>query len=211
MSDETPAEKVLDWKQIGTLLSVGASAGFSPEQLFKAWIAAKLESQGGTQSLVWNTAVESAVLAGETLHKIEEPFLPLFASFVAPILSGLFGAEFDEGEFSRAMARGAGNRGATAIMEGFHARDRRRHPRRDRPDDAGAKRIAAAAVQAELESQFNALVPDLLSHLLPFDIGHFEGLQELPEGIIRALGVSRLVRRALQPIVTCCTTPATWL
>jgi hypothetical protein len=211
MSDETPAEKVLDWKQIGALLSVGASAGFSPEALFKAWIAAKLESQGGTQSLVWNTAVESAVLAGETLHKIEEPFLPLFASFVAPILSGLFGADFDEGEFSRAMARGAGNRGATAIMEGFMRAIVGDTPAEIVPTDAGAKRIAAAAVQAELESQFNALVPDLLSHLLPFDVGHFEGLQELPEGIIRALGVSRLVRRALQPAVTvCCTTPATW-
>jgi hypothetical protein len=177
MSDETPAEKVLDWKQIGALLSVGASAGFSPEALFKAWIAAKLESQGGTQSLVWNTAVESAVLAGETLHKIEEPFLPLFASFVAPILSALFGADFDEGEFSKRDGTG------------------RRQPRRHLPSWKGSCARSSATPPPRLcqptparsgsrpppsrrNSKVNStpLVPDLLSHLLPFDVGHFEGL-----------------------------------
>jgi hypothetical protein len=211
MADETPAEKALDWKQIGQLFAAGAATGIDPGSLAKAYLSAHLEAQGGVAGLTWSTVLETALLAGEGLHKVEEPFLPVIAAFVAPILSGLFGADFDADEFARRMGKGAGTRGAQAILDGFMKAIVGDTAAEIVPSDAGAKRIAAAAVQAELESGFNAVAFEALSHMLPFDIGHFEGVKELPEGIIRSLGVSRLVRRALQPIVTtCCTTPATW-
>jgi hypothetical protein len=211
MPDQSPAEEVLDWKQIGELIAVGVAAGVPGDQLAKAFISAKIQSVGGVQALAWRTLEETALLAGTGLHKLEEPFLPIIAAFVAPILGGLFGAEINESDFRRKLSKGEGNRGAQAIMEGFMKAIVGDTPAEIQPSDAGAKRVAAAAVQASLESTFNAYVPEILSHLLPFDIGHFEHLAELPENIIRSLGVSRLVRRAIQPIVTvCCTTPATW-
>jgi hypothetical protein len=211
MAEETPAEKVLDFHQIGQLVAAGAMTGADPFALAKAYISAKLQAEGGVQALAWATVTETAVLAGKTLHEVEAPFLPIIAAFVAPILSGLFGAEVDEGSLQHKLRHGEGNAGAQAIVEGFMKAIIGDSPAEITPTDAGSKRIASAAVQASLESSFNALVPEVISHLFPFDIGHFSNLTELPEEIIRTLGVSRLVRRALTPIVnTTCTVPATW-
>jgi hypothetical protein len=79
------------------------------------------------------------------------------------------------------------------------------------PGREGSARIASAAVAASLESSFNALVPSMISHIFPFDVGHFTEIMELPEDIIRSLGVGRLVRRAIAPLVNAtCTTPLEW-
>jgi hypothetical protein len=210
VADDPNPEKPTDWAGIAKLLINGLLTEGAPG-LAKAWQTASVESHGQVRALDLNLAEDVALRAGRVMHELEAPFLPIMASFVAPILSGLFGADFNEGEFSRQMARGAGNRGAIAIMEGFMRAIIGDTPAELVPTDAGSKRIAAAAVQASLESTFNAEVPEMLSHLLPFDVGHFEHLSAMPENIIRSLGVSRLVRRALQPAVTtCCTTPMQW-
>lgn len=210
MADPPDPQPPLDLRAIGIQLTNGLMTEGAPG-LIKAWQTASIETQGRIRALDMNLAVDMAAIAGQKMHDFEEPFLPIMAGFIAPILSGLFGAEFNERDFSRAMAKGAGNRGATEIMNGFMRAIVGDTPAELQPTDTGAKRIAAAAVQASLESTFNAEVPEMLSHLLPFDVGHFEHLSALPENIIRSLGVSRLVRRALQPFVTvCCTTPAVW-
>lgn len=211
MAEQTPAEKELDWKAIGYMLKAGMLDAALNSSAVKPAVAMELQVEGGKQALAWRLLEETALMVGKGLHDLEEPFLPVIAAVVAPILSGLFGAGVDEGALRRKMRSGEGNAGAQAIMDGFIKAIVGNTPAEIVPSDEGAKRIAAAAVQASLESTFNAYVPELLSHLLPFDIGHFEHLAELPENIIRSLGVSRLVRRALGPIVTtCCTTPAQW-
>jgi hypothetical protein len=210
VADDPTPEKPTDWAAIGKLLANGLVTEGMPG-VAKAWQTADLETHGHLQAVTFNLMNETAMRAGELMHLLEAPFLPVMASFVAPILTGLFGANFSPEEFSRQMAKGAGNRGATAIMEGFMKAIIGDTPAEIVPTDAGSKRIAAAAVQAALESTFNAQVPEILSHMVPFDIGHFEHLAALPENIISALGVSRLVRRALTPIVNAtCTVPATW-
>jgi hypothetical protein len=210
MAVDPQPDQPVDWKVIAAQLASGMATEGVPG-LLKAWQTASLETHGQLRALDMNLAQDIATKAGALMHELEEPFMPLMASFVAPILSGLFGAEFNAADFSRQMRRGAGNPGAQAIMEGFIKAIVGDTPDEIVPSDAGSRRIASAAVAAALESTFNAEVPEMLSHLLPFDVGHFEHLSALPENIIRALGVSRLVRRALQPVVTtCCTTPATW-
>jgi hypothetical protein len=210
MPEQTPAEKELDWQKIGALFANGFLIEGIPG-LVKAYQAATLDAKGGEVSLVFNLADDLALKAGSALHSLEEPLLPIIAAFVAPIIGGLFGAEIDEGALRHRLRAGEGNAGAQAIVEGFMRAIVGDTPTEIQPTDAGSKRVASAAVQAALESTFNAQVPEILSHFLPFEFGHFEDLIELPENIIRALGVSRLVRSALQPIVTtCCRTPATW-
>jgi hypothetical protein len=210
MGEQPTAKDPVDWEQIGALLANGALTEGVPG-LIKAWNSASIATHGAVHALNWDLTEDIALKVGEVLHAVEEPFLPILAAFVAPILSGLFGAEFDAGEFHRRMAKGAGNRGAQSVVDGFMRAIVGDTPAEIQPSDGGSRRIASAAVQASLETEFNALVPEVLSHLLPFEIGHWEDFTKLPEAVIRSLGVSRLVRRAIQPIVTvCCTTPATW-
>jgi hypothetical protein len=212
MLDPTPAEQELKWDSIAEQVGVGLARAFQAQGIDKDIINVLLRRDGAVQELVFDLLTVLAGKIGQGLHAIEEPFLPVIAAMVAPILAGLFGAEIGEDFVRRKMGRGDGTRGAQAIVNGFMAAIVGDTPGEIQPSDAGARRVAAAAVQASLESTFNALVPEVLSDLIPLEgVGHFTALTELPEGILRTLGVSRLVRRAIQPIVTvCCTTPATW-
>jgi hypothetical protein len=211
MPDQTPAEKELDWTTIGKMLAAGAGGDLSAGGLSRSIAMASLETEGGARALAWRLVLDTALLIGKTMHELEEPFLPIIATMAAPVLSGLFGAQVDESQLRSRLRAGEGNAGAQAIMDGFIKAIVGDTPAEILPGDEGARRIAAAAVQASLESTFNAVVPEIISDIFPEGVGHFTALTELPENIIRSLGVSRLVRQALRPIVqTCCTTPATW-
>jgi hypothetical protein len=211
MADPTPAEQQLDWGAVATQALQAVLTQLPQTGVHKAIVSAHADAKGTLYSVIHDVSVELAGKMGQTLHEIEEPFLPIIAAFVAPILAGLFGAEVNTSEFAHRMARGDGARAGQSIVDGFMKAIIGDAGAEIVPSDAGSKRIAAAAVQASLESTFNAMVPELLSDLLP-EIGpHFTAFTELPEAIIRTLGVSRLVRRALTPIVnTTCTVPATW-
>jgi hypothetical protein len=177
----------------------------------KVSVSTIAEAAGAVQAIMWDVVVETALLAGHGLHKLEAPFMPILAGFVAPVLSGLFGAELDEATFARKLAKGGGANAGQAIVQGFFKAIEGDSGADLTPGPHGAQRIAGAAVAASLESSFNALVPEVLSSLLPLEIGHFRDIMELPEHIIRSLGVGRLVRRAIGPLVTtACTTPMEW-
>jgi hypothetical protein len=202
---------VVDYAMIAEQLAIGWLKRYASGGVQKATVSAAIEAAGGIQAVAWDLIVETALLAGKGIHLLEEPFLPIIAGIVAPVLSGLFGAEIDEGAFARKLAKGGGHSAAQAIVAGFMRAIEGNTSGELTPSREGSARIASAAVAASLESSFNALVPSMLSHLFPFDLGHFTEIMELPEDIIRALGVGRLVRRALGPLVTVtCSTPMEW-
>src|SRR5262249_50147670 len=157
--------------------------------------------EAAAAAYVWDTLIDYAVKAGEGIHKLEAPFLPIIAGFVAPIVAGLFGAEVDEGTFARRLARGGGAAAGASIVDKYIAAIQGETADPTKPSDAGSRRVAAAAVAAALESTFNAAVPELLSDVIPFDLGKFTALTEIPEDIMRALGTGRLTRRALAPAI----------
>jgi hypothetical protein len=203
--------EAVDWSDIGYQLAAGLAKLIAETKAGDGLAATLAKKEGVVLSVVLEVLDELALSLGEALHKAEQPFLPIIAAFVAPIVQGLFGAHVDESVFRSKLTGGAGAPGAQAIVNGFMQAIAGERPGDLAPGDAGARRLASAAVQASLESNFNALVPELLSHILPFDIGHFGDLLELPESIIRALGTGRLVQRALRPLVTAtCTTPLQW-
>jgi hypothetical protein len=202
---------VIDYAEIAEQLAVGWLRRYAAGGVQKATVSAAIEAAGGINAVAWDLIVETALLAGKGLHLLEEPFLPVIAGIVAPVLSGLFGAEIDEGAFARKLAKGGGNEAARAIVTHFFKAIEGDGGAEIAPGTDGAARVASAAVAASLESSFNALVPSMLSHLFPFDLGHFTEIMELPEDIIRSLGVGRLVRRAIGPLVTvCAATPMEW-
>jgi hypothetical protein len=202
---------VIDYAQIAEQVAVGWLRRYAAGGVQKATVSAAIEAAGGIQAVAWDLVLETALLAGKGIHALEEPFLPVIAAIVAPVLSGLFGAEIDESTFARKLSRGGGNEAARAIVNHFFKAIEGDGGAELKPGTEGGARVASAAVAASLESSFNALVPSILSHLFPFDIGHFTEIMELPEDIIRSLGVSRLVRRAIGPLVSACaTTPMEW-
>lgn len=148
---------------------------------------------------------------GKALVAMEEPFLPTISGFTAPIVSGMFGADVDAAAFASRAASGDRNAAARAMVEAFLSAITDGAAEPAEPTDAGAKNLAAASLHASLEGWFLAAVPELLSDIVPFEMGHFDVFTRLPEDVVRALGVGRLVRRALQPLVNAtAATPMQW-
>jgi tetrahydromethanopterin S-methyltransferase subunit F len=142
---------------------------------------------------------------------MEEPFLPTISGFTAPIVAGMFGADVDASAFASRAASGDRNAAAAAMVDALLSAITDSAAEPAEPTDAGAKKLAAASLHASLEGWFLAAVPELLSDIVPFEMGHFDVFTKLPEDVVRALGVGRLVRRALQPLVNATATqPMTW-
>jgi hypothetical protein len=166
---------------------------------------------GESRALVWKSILTIAGLLGELLANLEEPMGAAIAPFIAPTLAGIFGANVDPSTFTRRIGSGGGLGAAQSIVDGLVSAITGGAAGEVAPSSAGTKRLASAAVAASLESNFNAILFEVLSDAIPFEIGHFQSIAELPEGIIRALGVGRLVRQALRPIVNAsCEIPAQW-
>lgn len=211
MPDPVFHTDAVDWRDIGNQLAAGFIAAAASGNVADGVIEVMGKQKGAAMSTAMEIAESVALKMGETLHAVERPFMPIIAAFVAPIVAGLFGAEVNEAEFTKRLVRGGGHAAARAIVDGFLKAIEGDGAGELRPSPEGGARVASAAVAASLESTFNALIPELLSDCLPFEIGHFKELTELPEGIIRALGVGRLVRRAVGPLVTvCAATPMLW-
>jgi hypothetical protein len=210
---ETPtfASDAVDWSDIGDQLMTGAIKGGALAGLRDAIIGTLTDKEAAVKAFVFDSTVTVALKLGELLRTLEEPLEPVVAAFVAPVLQGLFGANIDAGAFGRRVAAGGGAAAGGAIVDGFiNAVKGEGAGGAGDATDAGARRLASAAVAASLESTINAALPEMLSDFVP-EIGHFTALTDIPEQIIRTLGVSRLVRRALSPMIDAvATTPSKW-
>jgi hypothetical protein len=211
MADDSAITNPIDidtlTKQIlGALVSQLPDVG-----VHKAVVNAHADSRATWMSALYKAALGVAGKSGQTMHDVEEIAFPFIAAFVAPVVAGLFGAEVNAGAFTQRLASGGGEAAARSLVDNFVKAISGGTEGPIAPSTAGASRIATAAVGASLESTFNAVATEMISDLLP-EIGpHFTALTAIPEEILRALGVGRLVRRALSPLVdAACATPAKW-
>jgi len=201
MAEPETTEQPELWDAVGALFATGAFPGVTADGVADIVLTAGLKSIPGVIDVLEHTVQDLARLLGTTLVAVEEPFLPILGAFAAPIVGGLFGTEPGEGPFSSRADR-EGRRGAAAeIVDAYMNAIVGDTANEVQPSDDGARRIAGAAVHAVLEGWFNEMIPEVLSDVLPFGLGHFTAFTGLSEEVIQALGIGRLVRRAFSPLI----------
>lgn len=201
MADDATGDGVEDYGTIADQVSAGVLKNLPLDKVRDMIVGAVVQGQHGQNTSLMDLAVEGAVKLGVVLAKLEEAGMPIIAGFIAPIVAGLFGTDVDPAAFARRADRASRGAAAEAIVEMFTRSLTGDADGEIEPGDGGAKRIASAAVHATLEGQLQALATSLISDFVPVGFGHFDELVNLPEDIIRTLGVSRLVRRAFSPLV----------
>lgn len=207
--DSSTLTDPLDWLSIGELVGKGLLSAVAQSGAGKAVVSTATETYAAQVQAIWKLFLDAVTFCATQYEKGEQAIQPIAERAVAPIIAGLFGASVDPGSVSQRMAAGGGDGAAASIVDGFLKAATAGASGPVEPNIDGSRRLAAAAVAASLESSINALIPELVSDFLPFDLGKISALTELPEGILRSLGVGRLVRRALQPAIDgACTTPA---
>lgn len=152
-----------------------------------------------------------AAYLGKFLEDGEELLLPIAAAFAAPSVAEMLGGELDVSAFANKASSDGRNAAAAALVDTFIASLTGGDDGPIEAGDAGAKRVASAGLRAALSGWLLTAIPEMVSDLIPFEIGHFQSLTKLPDEIIHALGIGRLVRAALRPYINAvATTPLTW-
>jgi len=209
--DDSDPQKPADYGGIGKLLTDGALDSLARADVLKAALSMLAHDEAAKFALGWKLFLDGIEFVATKYEQGEQAIAPIAERAVGPIIGGLFGGAAGAADFSKRMAAGGGDDAAKSIVEGFMRAIAGGAAGPVEPGTEGATRIASAAVAASIESTINALIPELVSDFLPFDLGKITALTDLPEGVLRSLGVGRLVRRALTPLVNAtCTTPATW-
>jgi len=206
-----PDDNIASWEQVGDAVAAGVAKHVDVDAIADTVANALIKALHTTLKKSTELLIPIARTGGEALHAAEEPILPLFAAFVAPIVAGMFGSEVSETAFESRANSGDRSAASAELVDAFMAAIAGDAGADLEPGDEGAKRIAGAAVTAALEGWFNGWILEMLGECVPIEWLHFKDMTELSEEIIRALGVGRLVRRAISPLVdVTCATPMKW-
>lgn len=205
------SQEPVSYDQIANQFGLALAGYISWDKFRDTWVGAKAQGhQASLASFLANISPIS-LKVGEGLVELEEPVLSFLAPFIAPMIANMLGGTVDESLFTKSGTVEQRSSAARALVETFMQRLVGDNTDVAQPTDEGAKRVATAGLQAALEGWFLAAVPELVSDLMPFDIGHFSAFTALPEEVISALGIGRLVRRALTPLVNAtAATPMLW-
>jgi hypothetical protein len=96
----------------------------------KAWQSSSVETHGAVHALNVKLAEISAVKAGQLLHEIEEPFLPIIARSSRRSWRPLRRRRSTRARYT-SMSTAKGNRRRAGDRRGVHAVDHRRLARRN--------------------------------------------------------------------------------
>src|SRR5579864_254728 len=201
MGDADLSQTPENWTRVGDGIAAGIANHFTLDGFSDALVNAFLKFHLGKHPGAGTVIKEIASLVGKLLIDLEEPVLPIIAAFVAPIVGSMFGTDSSVDNFVDKTNRDGRGAIASGMVDAFIQAITGDASGPQDPSDEGAKRIAAAGLHAALEGAFNAAVPELISDFLPFEVGHFTALTGLSEDMIRSLGIGRLTRRAIQPLV----------
>ena len=194
--------KVPDFEQLGYQLGAGASKGLDLDPVIvKLWHYFKefaLEFIGGVVNLV--DFVAAFFL--QAITQAQGVGQPGMVALMAGVLGDLLGLEFDADELVRTMTKGG--RLATMTKAGGWLFDKLRGeftggttPGNMAASDVPAKTFLGFLIEFAVREGNLAY----LSEFIPEEFNFFVGLREYGELLARNLGLGRLARRALQPLV----------
>ncbi|HKV99987.1 MAG TPA: hypothetical protein VJN96_09185 [Vicinamibacterales bacterium] len=195
------AQQPEKWDEVGQQLLAAFSGVYTQDKAKNVIAGGMLSAVGASYKVLYKNLVQLAVLTGKGVHEAEEQVLPILAAFVAPMVAGLFGGEIDSSAFATRAASDGRQAAARAIVDAVLQQLQGDTVGALEPSMDGSRRVAAAAMNATLEGWFQGAIPELLADCVPWPIGRFEPLLKLPEDVIRSLGIGRLVRRALSPLI----------
>ena len=190
-----------DWKSVGAQLAAGAFPDLSADGVADMIANGISKALSAFLKTIALGLTPIATVGGKALVELEEPILPIFAAFLAPIISNMFGSEAGADAFTSRGNRDSRGSAAAGLVDAYMTALAGDTEGELGPSDEGAKRIAGAGVHAALEGWFNSWVLEMLGDMVPWEWLKFKDLTKLPEDIISALGVGRLTRRAFAPLV----------
>lgn len=211
MAEPTIAEKVEQWKSVGAELYAGALEGWIRSDASKAVVDIFAKVIGELLGVSYVAMAPIGVGLAKAMANAEDVVAPAFSDFAAAGLNDVFGTNVSGGAF--AAARGGGGRAGAgdALGRQLIAQLRGGNGPIAPSEDAAVKYVNAMATIA-IEDWFKGWFFEVLSSLVPqLDIGKIEAYGALGDKVSEILGLGRISRRVLAPIVDAAiVTPLEW-
>jgi hypothetical protein len=200
-----------DWASVGKQFVAGGLESWLTSDVSKT-VAATI---GDLIGVILATAYTAMAPIGTGMAKgmasAEDYIAPAFAEFAATGINDIFGTNISAADFNRARGGAGGKAGGNQL--GKALMDQMRGTTGElRPSDEAAARFVNAVAGMAIEDWFKGWFFEVLTSLVPqLDVGKIENYGALGDKVAQMLGVGRVSRRVLSPIVdTTIVTPLRW-
>lgn len=178
-------DSVFDGKRIG--------------QLEAAVRNAAAEGQTISAGAMWKAAVDGLDFVVDKAEGFEQKVETVVAPFLARIVAHMLGIEVPNSALREGLRNGQGGAVGQALAKTLFAAIETDEADLT-PGDAGARRLVAMSSQLVLQTWFEGILFDEILDLIP-GVEAVEGVAELGHQLADALGLGRMVRAALRPLI----------
>lgn len=211
MAEQTPAEKPEQWDQVGAQLFTGFLEAWLKSDISKAIVAIVSDVLGGLLATGVTLVSPLGIGLARSIAQAEDLVAPALSEMAAVAVSDMFGVKVSAAAFERGIKGGGRSTASTALSAGLI--QQLTGPAGDlQPSDAAAKRFLDVVVNMALEGWYQKWFFEFMTSLIPqVDIGKIENFGSLDDKMSQALGIGRLTRRVLSPLIdTAIVEPLRW-
>lgn len=211
MAEQTVAEKIEQWPEVAAQLVDGMLKRIGEYEVAKGTEALLTEGLGTLVGVAMRLTAPIGIGLARGMSSAENVVAPAFADMAAAAVRDLFGTNVDASAFGGTGNRGGRTAAADALGRGLIEQIKGQVTNLE-PSDTAASKYLTVVTQMALEDWFRGWLFEVLSSLTPYiDVGKIENFAKLGDKVSHVLGLDRLTRRVLSPIVDASiVTPLEW-
>src|SRR5262245_4225665 len=211
MAEPTTAEKPEQWDSIGELIGQGILTALMRSDIAK-WITANVaDVAGGLGGVAAAVAAPVGVAIARAIAEAEDIVAPALADMAATAVNDMFGTNVSASAFEGGIRRGNRKAAANALGDGLLKAVSGDGGALEPSDEAAARYVTVMANMA-LEGWYQKWFFEFTSSMIPWlNVGNVETFGSLDEKVAEVMGLVRLTRRVMSPIIdTKIVTPLRW-
>lgn len=211
MAEEPSIESPPAFAKMGADIAAGIIEQLSKSDLGPALGSFLAENIGKILGVLATLTAPVGIGLAKGIANAEDAVAPHLAEMAATAVSDMFGVDVPASTFSARSNRSGRSNAGTALGAGFlKAIEGQGGPLE--PSDEAAKRFLTMNLTMALDGWWQGFFFEFLSSAIPWvDVGKIESFADLDDTMQQALGLGRLTRQVLGPIIdTTVVTPARW-
>ena len=211
MAEPTIAEQQEQFSEVAGQFLDGLLKRLAQYEVAKTVEAAATEGLGTVLGVAVRAMAPIGIGIAKGIAASENVVAPALADMAAAAVNDMFGTNVPPSTFSGGMRQGGREGAATALGKGL-LEQLTGTTGELKPDDTAAARYLTFIVNMALEGWYQKWFFEFLSSLIPqLDVGKIENYGCLDDKMSQALGLGRLTRRVLSPLIDATiVTPTEW-
>ena len=211
MADFEIPEPEDQYKEIGEQLTAGVIDAFIKSDAAKAAGTTLADVSGKLIALLVTLASPIGIGLAKGIADSEDLVAPYLAEIAAAAVSDTFGTEVSASAF-RSRRDPSGRKGAADALGAGFLNSIKGAGGAVEPSQEAAQRFLGMVMNMALEGWYQGWFFEFMTSLIPqLDVGKIESFAQLDDTIMQALGIGRMTRRVVQPLLNAqVITPLQW-